>query len=450
MTSLAEAFFKLKQSPFAIDGEGRPVFMTESLRNAAEFVRRKLEGGAATLCVTAATGLGKSSLARALPKLTGGAWHIATLSGRTQSWDEMRPLLIREFGITSGRVTRDALARASEAHGNLVIVVDDAECLSTDVLERICILSQLSNADDQPLVQVLLLADLDAVSREESRPLLAWVEPGARFEMQPLPLEDASRYIDTRLRRVGWLGPPLFSEAGARALHRVTLGSPLRMSVACTDILEQAVARGVSRIDAEFVLECLRSDGREKEEPMAASPGVPLCDESIPDLDDEQWNYMPLTAESINAAASIELAEAPAEELETPGNVEAIESMRSAVRRPTKSRPRLRPRTVRRNPGRPIVSLSAWIVIFACALYTARTEVVEILQEFGMNVPFTESTIDRPAKSGEKNAAVPTSASPGEGDVAQAAREQRAPAPKSATVVGAKRLVGNFAHNVSP
>lgn len=201
MTSLVEAFYKLKQSPFSIDGEGRPLFMIESLRDAAEFVRSKLEDGAATLCVSSATGHGKSSLARALPKLTGGAWHIATLSGRTQSWDDMRPLLIREFGITGERVARDALAQASEAHGNL-----------------------------------------------------------------------------------------------------------------------------------------------------------------------------------------------------------------------------------------------------ACALYTARTEVVEILQEFGVNVPFTEALIDSSTKAGEKNAAAPTS--PTEGDVAQVTSKQ--PGPKSATVVGAKRLLGNFAQNVAP
>lgn len=197
-------------------------------------------------------------------------------------------------------------------------MVDDAQFLSAALLERICVLPQLRTSTGEPIAQVILFADLDSVSSEAVRPLLAWVEADARHIMEPLPVADAHSFVDTCLRRGGWEGQPLVCEAGASALHLYSLGNPRRLGEACMDVLEQGATRGLKLIDAEFVVECLSAIRTHKlGEPLMVAPGTPLCEEPSVDLaaskDHFPFATIPLTAENINESDSLQLED---EELE--------------------------------------------------------------------------------------------------------------------------------------
>lgn len=410
MTSLVEAYFGLKQPPFSISESSGPVFMTEPLRTAAIFVRSGLAEGASLLAVTGPAGIGKSSLVRSLPKLIGGGdRRIAVMSGRARQWEDLRRVLMREFGIGRDRITRDGLVEARAKYGKLLIVVDDAQHLSPDLLERICILPQLRTADDEPAAQVLLLADLDAVAREDTRPLLAWLDVEARHLMQSLPRADTHRYIDTRMRRAGWLGEPLVCESGAGALYRVSLGNPRRLSTACMDILEYAAVRGVAQIDAEFVVECLSADEREAAEPLSAPSGAALCcemsgemsaevrDESGPELADDDWGHSlensPLTAENIIAAPSLELAHVDQGASGSRPVAPPMESIRAVARPLSQSKPAgLRSRS--QTNGRRSLVLGVCALVAAAAVYTARSEVAGLLREVGTNLLFVAEVVE--------------------------------------------------------
>lgn len=261
MTSLVEAFYGLKNPAFTVSKNSGPVLITSPLRTVAKFLRRELDGCAPLLCVTGPSGIGKSSVARALPKLTGGRFRIAAMSGRAESWDDLRQPLTTLFGLDEGRITREGLEAARAKFGKLLIVVDDAQFLTPELLQRICILPQLHTDAGEPVTQVVLFADLDAVALNDARPLRAWFDLDALIVMEPLPPSDVRHYTDTRLQQVGWSGDPLFSDSGAWALHRLSLGNPRRLSAACTDVLEQAASRGLRLIDASFVIECMGEEG---------------------------------------------------------------------------------------------------------------------------------------------------------------------------------------------
>jgi type II secretory pathway predicted ATPase ExeA len=403
MTSHVESHFGLKQLPFSVSGSSGPVFMTESLREAAVFLRKGLADGASILGVTGAAGIGKSSLTRALPKLTKGKWRIATMSGHAGSWEELGEILTREFEIGRDRITRDSLAEARKKFGKLLIVVDDAQYLTPNLLERICVMPQLRTDADEPAVQVILLADLDALSREDIRPLLAWLDVEARHVMQPTPAEDVHRYIDTRMRRVGWRGEPLICESGASALYRLSRGNPRRLSAACIEAIDHAAARGIARIDGEFVVGCSTAEIGDAEEPLTAPAGADLSDDTMADpkntqtacdRQDRQLRRAPLTAENIATAPSLELANIAKELDEFHRFAAPIESMRSTSRpmmrtRPDHLRPSLKSGASRnRSHGKRRSLLLAGFCTLAtvAAVYTARTEVAGMLREFGMGL----------------------------------------------------------------
>ena len=335
MTSFVEAFFGLRKPAFTVNKSSGPVLMTGPLRTTANFLCRRLDQGSEILCVSGPPGIGKSSVARALSKLTGSRFRIATMSGRAKCWNDLCGVLVREFGIAEGRITRDGLADARAKFGKLLIVVDDAQFLTPKLLERICILPQLRTDDALPVVQVILFADFGGVPLDEIRPLRAWFDIDAHQVMEPLPATDIHRYIDKRLRQVGWTSEPLFSESGAQALHRLSLGNPRRLSAACMGILEHAAERGLTLIDAALVLEFVgTTEESEAAEPLStSSAGAVLRDglgdgssdglagglipETRPKLRKAERRSVqravgethPLKTENIAAVPSLELAE---------------------------------------------------------------------------------------------------------------------------------------------
>ncbi|MBW2389703.1 MAG: AAA family ATPase [Deltaproteobacteria bacterium] len=419
MTSLVESYFGLKRPPFSISESSGPVFMTEPLRSSAVFLRDGLAAGTPVLGVMGAAGIGKSSLARALPKLTAGSVRIAAMSGRARSWEDLRQVLMREFEIGRDRITRDGLAEARAKYGKLLIVVDDAQYLTPNLLERICIMPQLRTDADEPAVQVLLLADLDAVSREDIRPLLAWLDANTRHIMQPVPAEDAHRYIDTHMRRAGWKGEPLVCESGASALHRLSRGNPRRLSIVCMEVLEQAATRGIARVDAEFVVGCSSADVPECEEPLSAPSGAALSDEidretrsgQSLELSDDSWDQRfdraPLTAENIAVAPSIELANVAESLRRLQSLAPPIESMR-AVSRPLLRTmpPPFKPHNPRNQKQRGLFFLGFCALVAAAAVYTSRAEVAELIREAGMNLLTVADVVGSAEIEGEASAAV--------------------------------------------
>lgn len=415
MTSLVESYYGLSKPPFTTSDSSGPVFMTEPLRAAARFLRDGLAADAEILCISGPSGIGKSSLARALPKLCGSGYQIAVLSGRAGCWEDLRRVLLREFGIAKDRITRDGIEEARARLGKLLIVVDDAQYLSPELLERICVLPQLRTPEGDPVAQVVMLADLDAVDRDRMRPLLAWLEEYGHHAMTMLEGSEVHAYLDSRMRRVGWQGHPLINEPGALALHRLSLGNPRRLSELGGQLLEYAASRGITLIDAEFVVATFGDEKRrDTEEALAAAPGTELCDGDVLELDadwETELAASPLTAENISLAPSLELAEPLAPEPEPlpsslAGLVESppLESIRAVYKEPEQPTQLSRYRQPKGGSHRTLALLLA-IAAIAVLFYATHGDLGTLLAGIDMPFSFAAERIEEIDRVGETNAA---------------------------------------------
>lgn len=247
-------FFELEQSPFEGKAQSQVVLGTRALREAFGAIRSGLEAGDSRICVSGRSGLGKTSLARALPKLLGDEARVANVLDAGLAWAECRDGIARQWGLGSGRLSRASLVEA-RANRQLVLVVDQAERADEDFLDHLDVLLSYRTEADTPVVQSVLLANLATREGEAPVPLLWWLDriQTLQLEFAPLPRDGVASYIAKHLRRAGWRGEALFSETAGFAIHGYTGGIPGEISALCENLLVEAASQGCSEIDADFV-----------------------------------------------------------------------------------------------------------------------------------------------------------------------------------------------------
>lgn len=269
-------FFQLEKSPFDTRAQSNLVLGTKALRTAFSEIETALADGAPRICVSGKEGLGKTSLARALPKLLGDSARVVLILNPSLPWSTLRSAIVKQLDLAEGNLSRKTLMRVRAEGRRLVIAVDQAERISSESLDHLDILLGYKNDDDEQLVHCVLLANLQAAASQhneqgEQTPLLWWLDKlnTLQLEFQPIPVTGVSSYVQKHLKRAGWKGGQIFTPDALQAIHRLTGGVPRKMSELCERALELAAeeeARGVDGgmiedVFGEIPLEELVDDG---------------------------------------------------------------------------------------------------------------------------------------------------------------------------------------------
>lgn len=260
-------FFELEQSPFEGKAQSQVVLGTRALREAFATIQKGLYDSASRIVVDGERGLGKTSLARALPKLLGPDFRIALVRDPSVAWESLRGSLAKQWGLENGALARSKLVAAS-GECQLVLVIDQAERATQDFLDHLDVLLSYRSETDRPIVQSVLLARLRCDQGEDPGPLIWWLDRIQTLQLAfaPLTRDGIEPYIQKHLRRAGWRGGQLFSLEAALAIHEYTSGIPGQVSSLCEKLLSRAAEKKRLTIDAAFVhSEC--DSATEEEEP---------------------------------------------------------------------------------------------------------------------------------------------------------------------------------------
>jgi type II secretory pathway predicted ATPase ExeA len=247
-------FYALERPPFGEGSGSGLVLGTKALREAFETIRSSLDEGASRICVSGGAGLGKTSLARALPRLLGEQARVALVLDPSVPWDSLRDPIARQWGLARTGLARSRLLAASRKR-RLVLVVDQAETASEEFLDHLDVLLCYRSEDERSLVQSVLLANLETRDRREPAPLIWWLDRihTLQLEFAPLPRDGVGPYIEKHLKRAGWQGGALFTRGAAQAIHEITGGIPGEVGRLCERLLAEAAPCDLLEIDADFV-----------------------------------------------------------------------------------------------------------------------------------------------------------------------------------------------------
>lgn len=248
-------FHQLKASPFDPSSGNRFVLATEALRRAYAEIRKGLDEGSPRICLSGGPGIGKSSLAAALPKLLESGFHSVLLRDPSVPWERLKAAIVRQLDLPGGLLSRSTLDQSCAPGRPLVLIFDQAEKLDAESLAHLDVILGYKSESGSQLVHLVLLANLEAAPRGLDVPLLWWLDQLTTLQLRfsPIPSDGIRAYVDKHLRKAGWNGASLFTDEAITAIHRYTGGIPGTVGALCEELLAKAAQRRVKEIDADLV-----------------------------------------------------------------------------------------------------------------------------------------------------------------------------------------------------
>jgi type II secretory pathway predicted ATPase ExeA len=245
---------------FALTPDPRALYMSPEHRDALAALRAGIESGRGLLVLVGAVGSGKTTLLHALLGEIGPDVRTAYVSDTLGSFTNFLRQVVADFGIAAAdgdeamlRAALRAFLLECQAKGvRAVLVVDEAQHLSDEQLEKLRLLSDL-DTHARKLLQLVLVGPSTFAERLENPALHALRERVATYSwLGPLDAQESRRYIAHRIEVAGGTRS-LFTAAATRLAARLGDGIPRRLNIICHDAVAAATAAGAKRVSARAV-----------------------------------------------------------------------------------------------------------------------------------------------------------------------------------------------------
>jgi general secretion pathway protein A len=256
-----QEFYGLVRSPFEMTPDPAFLYLGEVHREGLATLAYGVRARKGFVLLTGEVGTGKTTLLHALlSQLERETLAAFIFNPRLEPLDFFR-VLFDEYGIeTPCRTKADYLLALNrfligrlEQDQTTLLIVDEAQNLSPEMLEEIRLLSNLETPRSK-LIQIMLVGQpelWDLLSRPELRQLRQRIV--LRHRLEPFAPEDTAAYVQERLRLAGYTGKGIFRPAALRAVHELSGGIPRVVNILCDGALLLGYARGQAQLGAAEV-----------------------------------------------------------------------------------------------------------------------------------------------------------------------------------------------------
>lgn len=259
-------FFGLREKPFEITPDPRFLYLSESHQEALASLIYAVQEKKGFTVITGEVGTGKTTLVQVLLNQLDGRAPTAYLFNPILDPQDFLHSLCDEFDLkVEGGSKRECLARLQDfllqcyaEDRNVLLIIDEAQTLSVELLEEIRLLTNFETARSK-LLQVILIGqpELNEIfAGRRVRPLRQRIS--LRFSLQPLNRREVGEYVANRLRIAGAGRFPLFTPGAMGKIYRYSRGIPRLVNMVCDHALLTAYGRDQQVIEKDVVQEVIR------------------------------------------------------------------------------------------------------------------------------------------------------------------------------------------------
>ena len=277
------SYFGMRENPFDLTPDPRYFYLSPQHQEALNCLIYGINEKKGFMVITGGIGNGKTTLCRTLLARFDGSTESALIFNSSLSDLELLQTINRDFGVAMkrGRQTKrrcldalnDFLLKNFASGKQAVLLIDEAQNLSHNVLEQIRMLSNLET-DREKLLQIILMGQpelQDTLRLPSLRQLNERIT--VRYDLKPLNLADVRAYIEYRLAMAGGADNVKFTPAAYNLIYRFSEGVPRRINALCDRALLIAYAQDMRAIDRKIVKRAVKDLGetylrREKREAL--------------------------------------------------------------------------------------------------------------------------------------------------------------------------------------
>ncbi len=262
-----QSYFGLAEAPFSIAPDPRYLYMSQHHKEALAHLLYGVSGDGGFVLLTGEVGTGKTTICRCLLEQIPESCDVAYIFNPKLTVEELLSTICVEFGIacppgnTSIKVFVDCInAFLLDAHAkgrHTVLIIDEAQNLSADVLEQMRLLTNLET-NQRKLLQIILLGQPELAAmleRPELRQLAQRIV--ARYHLGPLTRPEVAAYVRHRFE-VSGAQRQLFPAQLMGRLYRLSGGVPRVINVLCDRALLGAYVQSKERIDRATLAQAAR------------------------------------------------------------------------------------------------------------------------------------------------------------------------------------------------
>ncbi|MDZ7842561.1 MAG: AAA family ATPase [Gammaproteobacteria bacterium] len=253
--------FGLTEAPFSISPDPRYLYMSRRHQEAMAHLRYGIQESGGFVLLTGEVGTGKTTICRSMLEQLPENVDVALILNPQISHNELLASLCDEIGVSYPddaspkrllALLNEKLIETFAAGRRTVLVIDEAQMLSREVLEQVRILTNLETTR-QKLLQIILIGQpelADILSRQDLRQLAQRIT--ARYHLEPLTRNETGEYVRYRLGIAG-CHRTVFTGGALRRLYRLTQGVPRLINVVCDRAMLGAYSSDRDRVTAAMI-----------------------------------------------------------------------------------------------------------------------------------------------------------------------------------------------------
>ena len=259
-------YYGLNEQPFGVTPDPRYLFFSEGHREALAAIYYAIEERRGFSALVAKPGMGKTTLLFRLLESLQESARTAFLFQAGQDSRDFLDSLVRDLGIAAKSTDLPALhdalntmlVKEMEENRRVVVVIDEAQNLTEQMLEQVRLLSNF----ETPAAKMIhiVLAGQPGLADKLASPALTQLRQrvGSVAHLPALNLKEITQYVDHRLNASGYRGPQLFASDALENIAAISEGIPRNINSICFQSLSLGFVYQKRQIDTAIVREVSR------------------------------------------------------------------------------------------------------------------------------------------------------------------------------------------------